>query len=193
MKEKKKRKNYCELFLRRCRTSNTPTAPPPSFAYVVAFLVAGDASVTPASLQPLHTSLFHVQEYFGHIKTSVMVQAFHIKTSVISNFKLIKGNIKFKFGYTCLTPDRLSLSPSRLPPSLTDSGPFTDPSEQINRLKPPQPPPPAATGHHPKVAMGKLNLVTCVCVITCVVYLYDPKNVAVPCYSGSSGCCVESN
>ena len=32
-----------------------------------------------------------------------------------------------------------------------------------------------------------------VCVITGVVYLYDPKNVAVPCYSGSSGCCVESN
>ena len=32
-----------------------------------------------------------------------------------------------------------------------------------------------------------------VCVIKCVIYLYDPKNVAVPCYSGSSGCCVESN
>ena len=32
-----------------------------------------------------------------------------------------------------------------------------------------------------------------VCVIACVIYLYYPKNVAVPCYSGSSGCCVELN
>ena len=32
-----------------------------------------------------------------------------------------------------------------------------------------------------------------VCVITCVVYLYDPKNVAVPYYSGSSGCSLRFN
>ena len=32
-----------------------------------------------------------------------------------------------------------------------------------------------------------------VCAITCVFHLYDLQNVAVPCYSGSSGCCVEFN